>query len=297
MSQSTPSKDVILIMEGGVMMGMFGAGVVTALQEHDLLPRVKAIYACSASAHNAAYFLAGQAPLGSSIYYQDLVHTAFIRTRNVVPLIFQTLLSLFTKHPPDLNVVDMDYLMRIQQTHKRLDEGAISKSGVPFYVRVFNVNKGKHEYLDVHRNIPDSIKASSAPPPWYPHGVTINGQRYFDGDAIRTRDFLRIIDEHPESKIIYVRNTKKTFLESFIESPASLLEAAMISILFGWRTAWKKIINIFTIIPENELHKRSHVMLVHNRIHYLARETNPVKLLEVYTHGRKEGEKLLRTLM
>ena len=64
-------KDIILIIEGGGILGVFGAGVLTAFQEANIYNRIKCIYATSAGAHDAAYFLTKQSKLGSSIYFKD----------------------------------------------------------------------------------------------------------------------------------------------------------------------------------------------------------------------------------
>ena len=50
-------RDIIIIAEGGCMQGVFGAGVMTAFQESNLLnERVHSIYGSSAGAHNGRLF-------------------------------------------------------------------------------------------------------------------------------------------------------------------------------------------------------------------------------------------------
>lgn len=67
-------RDVIIVIEGGAMLGVFGAGVVTSFQQADMYGRVHSVYGASAGAHDLAYFLAAQkdsrqTKIGSSIYY------------------------------------------------------------------------------------------------------------------------------------------------------------------------------------------------------------------------------------
>ena len=71
-------------MGGGVMAGIFGAGVVTSLEEENAYPFIEAVYGSSAGVMIAAYFLASQSKLGSSIFYEDLLNN-FI-TPSYVPL-------------------------------------------------------------------------------------------------------------------------------------------------------------------------------------------------------------------
>ena len=82
------NKKVVLYFGGGAMSGVFGAGVITALEKENIYDKVKAVYGASAGAFNAAYFLTKQTELGSSIYYEDLTKN-FIFLSNVLPTTFQ----------------------------------------------------------------------------------------------------------------------------------------------------------------------------------------------------------------
>ena len=69
---------VALAVEGGAMRGVISAGMVSALETLGLTHAFDAVYGSSAGAINAAYFLAGQATLGSTIYYEDINNGRFI---------------------------------------------------------------------------------------------------------------------------------------------------------------------------------------------------------------------------
>ena len=60
------------------MRGVVSAGMVSALEELGLTHAFDAVYGSSAGAINAAYFLAGQARLGTTIYYEDINNARFI---------------------------------------------------------------------------------------------------------------------------------------------------------------------------------------------------------------------------
>jgi predicted patatin/cPLA2 family phospholipase len=60
------------------MRGVVSAGMVCALEALGLTEAFDAVYGSSAGAINAAYFLAGQARLGTSIYYEDINNRRFI---------------------------------------------------------------------------------------------------------------------------------------------------------------------------------------------------------------------------
>jgi len=54
------------------MEGVFGAGVVTHLEEIDFYKNIEAVYGSSAGALIGAYFLSHQTKLGSSMFHEDL---------------------------------------------------------------------------------------------------------------------------------------------------------------------------------------------------------------------------------
>lgn len=76
------------------MRGVVSAGMGSALEALGYSGAFDAVYGASAGAINAAYFLAGQAAFGATIYYQDINNRSFInlfralRGRPVVNLAF-----------------------------------------------------------------------------------------------------------------------------------------------------------------------------------------------------------------
>lgn len=85
---------IALAVEGGAMRGVVSAGMVWALEDLGYTHTFDAVYGSSAGAINAAYFLAGQAGLGTTIYFEDINNRAFIdlsrplRGRPIVNLSF-----------------------------------------------------------------------------------------------------------------------------------------------------------------------------------------------------------------
>lgn len=69
---------IALAVEGGAMRGVISAGMVWALEDLGLADAFDAVYGSSAGAINAAYFLAGQAGVGTRIYYEDINNSRFI---------------------------------------------------------------------------------------------------------------------------------------------------------------------------------------------------------------------------
>ena len=69
---------IALAIEGGAMRGVVSAGMVSALEELGLTHAFDAVFGSSAGAINGAYFLAGQAVLGTGIYSEDINNRSFI---------------------------------------------------------------------------------------------------------------------------------------------------------------------------------------------------------------------------
>src|SRR5262244_248370 len=72
-------RKTALIVEGGAMRGVISCAALMALEELGMTSVFDEVYGASAGAVNAAYFLAGQAALATTIYYQKVNSTRFIR--------------------------------------------------------------------------------------------------------------------------------------------------------------------------------------------------------------------------
>lgn len=97
------------------MLGVFGAGVVTALQEANLYPRIHSIYASLAGAHDAAYFLCKKTRAGSSIYYEDLTNGRFIRPKAVFGYLIDVALARFARGHSIREFINLDYLAHVEE--------------------------------------------------------------------------------------------------------------------------------------------------------------------------------------
>ena len=237
-------RDIILILEEGIMLGVFGAGVVTAFQEANLYPRILGVCGSSSGAHNAAYFLSQQTRLGSSIYYDELSGSKFIKKNNIFYLVKDLITFKHSGNNGVTKVVDLDYLIRVERTIKRLDTEAIKNSPIEFYVRVFDIKERRHRYINAKEDTLKAIKASSSSPPFYSRYITINGRDYIDGSVIRTKSFLDIVKRNSDKKIIYVINRRKSFGMVIKTIPLELLEFFLMLFMIGPRVAIKKLISI-----------------------------------------------------
>src|SRR2546425_8993330 len=72
-------RKVGLVVEGGAMRGVISCAALMGLEELGMTEVFDEVYGASAGAVNAAYFLAGQAGYATTIYYQQINNTRFIR--------------------------------------------------------------------------------------------------------------------------------------------------------------------------------------------------------------------------
>lgn len=102
------------------MRGVISAGMVSALEASGLTGAFDAVYGSSAGAINAAYFLAGQARLGTTIYYEDINNRQFIDLRRAL------------RGRP---IVDLGFLLDdVMTRRKALDVDRVIASATPLTV-------------------------------------------------------------------------------------------------------------------------------------------------------------------
>lgn len=202
-------RDIVIYIGGGGMLGVFGAGVVTALEEMNGYPRIKAVYGASAGALDAAYFLAHRSALGSSIYYEDLLEN-FIHLENLVAGALQRMWNGWIRPIPRekiVNAVDIKYALDVIRNKKPLDIDAIFGSGIGFYIEVFNVGTGETEWRAATKeNIWQLLRASaSAVPYWFPPEL-MDRDGLIDGTIGDPTAVEYLLGKYPDEKIILIIN-------------------------------------------------------------------------------------------
>lgn len=155
-----------LVLQGGGMRGVFGAGVCSALQEIGYTEGFDQVYGVSSGALNEAYFLSGQAAYGATIYYQDINNKNFIN------------LWRFRK------IVDIDFLVNVIANVKPLNVKTLRSSSTLLNIVLTQVSTGKAVIFTNkcgNTDILSILKASAAMPFAYDVPVTIEGVGYLDG--------------------------------------------------------------------------------------------------------------------
>ena len=160
---------VALCVEGGAMRGVISAGMVSALEQLGLTHAFDAVYGSSAGAINAAYFLAGQAGLGTTIYYEDINNRQFI-----------DLLRPLRGRP----IVDLAFLLDdVVERRKRLDCDVLWSAASPLTVLATDVHAQAAVRLQGLRDRARTIaalRASATMPVVAGPPVSFDGRTFLD---------------------------------------------------------------------------------------------------------------------
>ena len=287
------NSKVIIHIGGGVMAGVFGAGVFTSLEEENTYPFIEAIYGSSAGAIIGAYFLANQSKLGSSIFYDNLIHDFIIPS--YVPLgIYDRAWNKFISpisHGKMRNPIDINYVDNILTQVKKIDINTIKQKNVPFYIHVLNLKQFKSEFIDItnHKDPFRILKASISAAPYY----FSEDLEYIDGDIHNCFPITNILEKHPDNKIISVmsimpdkiiRRSLKAFLEGAV---SSLMYSSKI-----WKTYMLKDFISKQEMKKAKLNPRVTIISPSRDLKIWPNTTNREKLLRIYEAGRQEGKRL-----
>ena len=178
----TPSdgRKIGLIVEGGAMRGVISCAALQGLEELGMTQVFDEVYGASAGAVNAAYFLAGQAGYATTIYYQTINTTRFIR-------------RLWHRQ-----VVDLDELFQsIVGRERPLHTERVLASRSKLFIVVADANTGEAFLAHAQSSaIPllTLLKASSAMPLLYNRLVNIEGRQCFDGGLINPLPIMDAIE-------------------------------------------------------------------------------------------------------
>lgn len=288
-------RDIIVIVKGGAIQGVFSTGVLTAFENHNLYPRIHSIYAVSSGAHNAGYFLARQSKLAAKIYLEHICKKHRFLKDLSAKLIWKKFwqLILFKK---TCDIIDLDYARELEiMEPTKLDVKRIRQSPINFYVRVFNPDTMGLEYLDAKVDtINRLIQSAKIPPYAY---TKIKNELYYDGGIMPTRDFIKnVIKKHPDKTILYIFNEKKTIPKVLKFILWDILDVIFKARFLGTYYGFKHLVNILNYPYVNGLKKYKHVHVIYDDNSISKREKNIEKIRQSYEQGIAKGEAVLREI-
>jgi predicted patatin/cPLA2 family phospholipase len=287
-------RDVVIISEGGTIQGIFGIGVLSSLQKHNIYPRLHSIYAVSSGAHSAAYFLSEKLNVGAQIYYDYLMARCSFLKHLPTRIIFWKIWDLFI-HKKPFNIIDLGFIEDLEKNTFKLALTKIQTSPINFYIKVFNVKTLRVEYLDAKENTIEKLACSSKVPP-YSYSHTKTGT-YYDGGIMPTKDFLHnIVRKQTDKKIIYIFNDKKTWRKTSGYLPTALLDTLFKARYLGWRYGLKHLCHLYSYTYVKDLKKYKNVIYVYDETGNPRRAKNKAKFFSAYELGKKKGEYIMSRL-
>lgn len=291
MKKDTIERDTIIIIEGGAMSGVFAAGVLNAFHEKNIYSRIHSIYAVSAGAHNAAYFLSKQVTLASDVYTNQLISK---RAKFLNMDVFEMLHKVknLILHKQSLQLMDLEVLKEIERIKHKLDVDEIKKSHINFYVKVYDTNQLKPLFLNAKENTLDIIEVSSYLAPYI--SLKTKYENLYDGEQVPNNKFLDVVKENKDKKIIWIMNEKKTLANKLKSSPFALLNLFTKSLYFGLPFFIHSIYHVFEDPTIEDIQKYSNVTVIYpdENVRQLTKFTsNKKKLLKLYQEGLSKGKR------
>lgn len=160
-------RKIALVIEGGAMRAVCSAGGAAALAHLGYVDLFDEVYATSAGAMNASYFLSHQPSSGMRVYLENCTTRMFFN-----PLRFW-------------KVIDVDHLFeQVVLVEKPLDVARILASPTALFVAIADQRTGEGRVVDVRATttpLLQILKAATAIPVLYNRTVDVDGRPSLDG--------------------------------------------------------------------------------------------------------------------
>jgi len=203
-----------LVIEGGAMRGVVSAGMVAGLESLGLRRVFDVVYGASAGAFNGAYFLAGQAAFGTTIYYENL------NTKN-----FINFWRLFQGKP----VVNLEYVLKkVLVEEKPLHWPSVLNSPIPLKIVVSSLKMLKPVLLSGFQNKEELFEAlyATAKMPWLTGGpVEIGGDLFLDAGLFQSIPVFAALEDGCTHMLILLtrpqgsRRKKSSLWDKYLFAP------------------------------------------------------------------------------
>lgn len=164
------NRKIALVIEGGGMRAVYSAAGATALAQLGFSGLFDEVYATSAGVMNASYFIANQALLGMSVYFENCATRSFFNP------------ARFWK------VIDVDYIVdKVAAVEKRLDVDAVKRSVTRLLVAACDYRTGAPLLIDTKTTetpMWEVFRAAMAIPVFYNRTVQVDGRACVDCGTI-----------------------------------------------------------------------------------------------------------------
>lgn len=203
----------LLVIGGGLMRGVYGAGAVTALYDKGFGEVFDNVIAVSTGAPTAAYFLGGNPRSGSSIYYEECCSRTFLRGLSLR----EWFTNFCATYRDPLNLVYLDSVFR-GATLKPIDTERVFKSRTKFHIAVTDVETATARYINScdTEQLHTAIIASCNVPGLNYSKHYINDKQVTDGviGSPFPVDFIKTLNPRPTHILVIANRTKGTMPRS-----------------------------------------------------------------------------------
>lgn len=201
----------LLIIDGGLMKGVYGAGAVLAFDELSYTECFSSVTGISSGAVEGAYLLSGNRAgwIGATLFYEECCTKTFrprFDMRNVI------------------NTMFIERVLR-GETGKSLDFDKIFSTKIPLYIGVSDFETATPVLLKptTQSDLLTAIRASISMPGAVSLPAILNGVRYVDGASTQPHILGHICETLPATHILIITNQDKgtkhiSWFEHFIHS-------------------------------------------------------------------------------
>jgi len=246
----TPSGlKVALVIQGGTLRSVASCGAAAALDRLGLTNAFDMVYGASSGAVNGAYFLAGQAALGLTVYLEDVNNRRFLN------------LLRYRK------MLDLEYFFdEIVRGRKKHDIAAFQRQPTELRVLTTCLEDMKTVWFsskDHGVDLYDVLKASCALPLIYGRGVRIGNKHYVDGVVTEPIPIITPLQEdYTDILVLLTRHTSSRsteddgFLSRCVTGP--LMKRELGAELFqSYRDRWHRYNDAMDIIESGTFKQAS----------------------------------------
>jgi predicted patatin/cPLA2 family phospholipase len=287
-------RDVILILEGGTVQGVFSAGALSVFEKNNLYPRIDSVYAVSAGAHNAAYFLSHKTKEMNKVY-QEFLGKKHKFMRQLSPkIIFSKIMRLMIWNET-FDIMNLEYIEHIEREVLQIDQERIKKSPIKFFVKVFDRKTFKAKLLDAKEDTLKRLIESANLPPYV--NTRLKDYRYIDGGIMPNRHFIKhVIKKNPSKKIVYMYNEKKTIKKVLRHLYVDLGDIILKTRHFGFRYGWKHLRNVLNYPYVWAVNKFPNTYVIYDSTGNSKRKINKDKINAAFEDGVRKGKLILHEL-
>lgn len=287
-------KDIILIIGGGGMAGIFSSGVLRSFENDEIYDRVHSVYSVSAGACTGARFLAKESELGGKTFYTRFNNDKFIKG-HFIRYFFQVLKHKKNSSQKIDDIFNFDYFTKIILHSKdKIDMDKVIKSKIPFYVKVFNNTKKIHQYLLVKNPYAyEKVIASASMTPLISKSIIINNEELFDGDTIPSNLEEEIIKKNQNKIIIKINNSNNSLIDHFNIFILFILYI-LLRRMYGSKVSNLYFTNFFRRpFWEKNIKKYNNLISIKNSVPLSSFSKDEDKLKKTYDVGLKKGNEIL----